>query len=115
MVKKKEILEKVEAVNEAITLKLEDMEGIGPVRLKKLYANGIYTVDDLLSYGEEALSRMLDISWDDAKKMTQVANESLNTEDVFSSIVETRSRAKSSSRASDEREKSSGNESHKAQ
>ncbi len=87
MAKKKEVLEKVEAVNEAVTLKLEDMEGIGPIRLKKLYANGIYTVDDLLSYGEEALSRMLDISWDDAKKMTQVANESLNTEDVFSSIV----------------------------
>lgn len=87
MPKKKEVLEKVETVNEAITLKLEDMDGIGPIRLKKLYGNGIYTVDDLLSYGEEALSRMLDISWDDAKKMTMVANESLNTEDVFSSVL----------------------------
>ncbi len=87
MPKKKEVLEKVETVNDAITLKLEDMDGIGPIRLKKLYGNGIYTVDDLLSYGEEALSRMLDISWDDAKKMTMVANESLNTEDVFSSVL----------------------------
>jgi nucleotidyltransferase/DNA polymerase involved in DNA repair len=78
--KKKDVLDKSETVSDSLNLKLEDMEGIGPIRLKKLYANGIYTVDDLLSYGEEALSRMLDISWDDAKKMTQTANESLNTE-----------------------------------
>ncbi len=62
--KKKTVSEKREAVNEAVSLKLEDMEGIGPIRLKKLYSNGIYTIDDLLSYGEEALSRMVDISWD---------------------------------------------------
>jgi len=85
--KKKDVLDKSETVSDSLNLKLEDMEGIGPIRLKKLYANGIYTVDDLLSYGEEALSRMLDISWDDAKKMTQTANESLNTEDVFSSLT----------------------------
>ena len=94
MVKKKTIspvssvvTDKMEAVNDVIGLKLEDMDGIGSVRLKKLYSNGIYTVDDLLGYGEESLSRMLDISWDDAKKMTSVANESLNSEDVLSSIV----------------------------
>jgi DNA repair protein RadA len=63
------------------------MEGIGPIRLKKLYSNGIYTIDDLLSYGEEALSRMLDISWDESKKMTMVANEAINTEDVFSNVI----------------------------
>ena len=81
------VTDKMEAVNDIIGLKLEDMEGIGSVRLKKLYSNGIYTVDDLLGYGEESLSRMLDISWDDAKKMTMIANESLNSEDVLSSIV----------------------------
>ena len=81
------VMDKMEAVNDIISLKLEDMDGIGSVRLKKLYSNGIYTVDDLLGYGEESLSRMLDISWDDAKKMTMVANESLNSEDVLSSIV----------------------------
>tara|TARA_R110002110_G_scaffold5448_3_gene28236 strand:+ start:401 stop:1732 length:1332 start_codon:yes stop_codon:yes gene_type:complete len=81
------VTDKMEAVNDVIGLKLEDMDGIGSVRLKKLYSNGIYTVDDLLGYGEESLSRMLDISWDDAKKMTSVANESLNSEDVLSSIV----------------------------
>jgi DNA repair protein RadA len=81
------VTDKMEAVNDIISLKLEDMDGIGSVRLKKLYSNGIYTVDDLLGYGEESLSRMLDISWDDAKKMTMVANESLNSEDVLSSIV----------------------------
>lgn len=85
--KKKDVSDKSETVSDSLNLKLEDMEGIGPIRLKKLYANGIYTVDDLLSYGEEALSRMLDISWDDAKKMTQTANESLNTEEVFSSVI----------------------------
>ena len=81
------VTDKMETVNDIISLKLEDMDGIGSVRLKKLYSNGIYTVDDLLGYGEESLSRMLDISWDDAKKMTMVANESLNSEDVLSSIV----------------------------
>lgn len=85
--KKKDVLEKSETVNDSLNLKLEDMEGIGPIRLKKLFANGIYTIDDLLGYGEESLSRMLDISWDDAKKMTMVANESLNTEEVFSSVI----------------------------
>lgn len=81
------VMDKMEAVNDVVGLKLEDMDGIGSVRLKKLYSNGIYTVDDLLGYGEESLSRMLDISWDDAKKMTSVANESLNSEDVLSSVV----------------------------
>lgn len=85
--KKKTVSEKREAVNEAVSLKLEDMEGIGPIRLKKLYSNGIYTIDDLLSYGEEALSRMLDISWDESKKMTMIANETINTEDVFSNVI----------------------------
>ena len=55
------VLDKMEAANDIVSLKLEDMEGIGAVRLKKLYSNGIYTVDDLLGYGEESLSRMLDI------------------------------------------------------
>ena len=81
------VMDKMEAVNDVVGLKLEDMDGIGSVRLKKLYSNGIYTVDDLLGYGEESLSRMLDISWDDAKKMTSAANESLNSEDVLSSVV----------------------------
>jgi DNA repair protein RadA len=79
--------DKLETINEAVNLTLEDLDGIGPIRLKKLRSNGIYTVDDLLSHGEESLVRMLDISWDDAKKMTMTANDSLNTEDVFSSMV----------------------------
>ena len=81
------VTDKMEAVIEETTQGLEDMEGIGPVRLKKLYANGIYTVDDLLSHGEESLVRMLDISYADATKMTQTANESLNTESVFSNLI----------------------------
>jgi DNA repair protein RadA len=85
--KKKTVIEKRDAINEAVSLKLEDMEGIGPVRLKKLHSNGIYTVDDLLGYGEESLSRMLDISWDESKKMTMIANETINTEDVFSNVI----------------------------
>lgn len=81
------VIDKMEAINDAITVKLEDMEGIGPIRLKKLYANGIYTVDDLLSHGEESLSRTLDISYADATKMTQTANEALNTDSVFSNLI----------------------------
>ncbi len=77
----------LEIVEEPTEVSLEDLEGIGPVRLKKLNLNGIYTVDDLLIHGEESLSRMLDISWDDARKMTMVANDALNTDDALSSMI----------------------------
>ena len=30
---------------------------------------------------------MLDISWDESKKMTMIANETINTEDVFSNVI----------------------------
>lgn len=84
-----EITKKMDEVNKALDLKLEDLEDIGPVRLKKLYSNAIYTVDDLLSHGEEALSRMLDVSWDEARKMIATAYESINKDEVFSNIVVT--------------------------
>lgn len=82
-----EVTDSMDKINEVLIQKLEDLKDIGPIRLKKLYASGIYTVDDLLSHGEESVSRMLDISWDDARKMILVANESINTDDVFSSLV----------------------------
>lgn len=77
----------MDKVDKIIQQKLEDLEGIGSVRLKKLYANSIYTVDDLLSHGEESVARLLEISWDDARKMIQIANESINTDEVFSSLI----------------------------
>ncbi len=82
-----QVIDKMDAINDAMTVKLEDMEGIGPVRLKKLYSIGVYTVDDLLSHGEESLARALDISYADATKMTQTANESLSTDSVFSNLI----------------------------
>ena len=85
----KEVTEKMDEVNKALDLKLEDLEDIGPVRLKKLYSNSIYTVDDLLSYGEETLSRMLDINWNDASKMIATAYESINKDDIFSNMIVT--------------------------
>lgn len=81
------ITEKMDEVNKALDLKLEDLENIGPVRLKKLYSNSIYTVDDLLSYGEESLSRMLDITWGEATKMISTAYESINKDDIFSNMI----------------------------
>lgn len=89
MVRKKieNTAEKMDTINKAVNLKLEDLDGIGPVKLKKLYANGIHTVDQLTSYGEEWLVRNLDISWEDAKKLTQIASESMNTDDIFSSMI----------------------------
>ncbi len=84
-----EVTEKMDEVNKALDLKLEDLEDIGPVRLKKLYSNSIYTVDDLLSYGEEALCRMLDINWNDASKMITTAYESINKDDIFSNMIVT--------------------------
>lgn len=81
------VTDKMEAIIEETTQALADLDGVGPVRLKKLYANGIYTIDDLLSHGEESLARMLDISYADATKMTQAANESLNTDSVFSNLI----------------------------
>lgn len=80
------VTESMDKVTKALEKRLEDLEGIGPVRLKKLYANGIYTVDELMSQGEEWLVKTLDIPWDDARKLVQIANESLNTSDVFSSM-----------------------------
>ena len=81
------IQEPMDKANEVISQKLEDLEGIGDVRLKKLYTNNIFTVDDLLQHGEESLARMLDIPWEDARKMVMVANESLNTDEVFRSLM----------------------------
>jgi len=82
-----EVTEKMDEVNKALDLKLEDLEDIGPVRLKKLWANSIYTVDDLLSHGEEALVRMLDVTWSEASKMIATAYESINKDDVFSNMI----------------------------
>jgi len=83
----KDITKKMEKVNEALDLKLEDLEDIGPVRLKKLRVNSIYTVDDLLSHGEESLVRMLDINWGEASKMIATAYESINKDDIFSNMI----------------------------
>lgn len=81
------VVEKMDEVNKALDLKLEDLEDIGPVRLKKLYANSIYTVDDLLNYGEESLCRMLEITWGDATKMITTAYESINKDAIFSNMI----------------------------
>ena len=81
------VTKKMEAVITETTQGLEDMEGIGPVRLKKLYSAGIHTVSDLTNHGEESLSRLLDISYADATKMTQTANESIDTDSVFSNLI----------------------------
>jgi len=82
-----EVLEKMDTVNEAVNMKLEDLDGIGPIKLKKLYGAGIYTIDELTQHGEESLVRMLDINWDEARKLVVIANESINTDDVFSSLL----------------------------
>lgn len=82
-----EITEKMDELNEALDFKLEDMDGIGPVTLKKLYANGIHTVDDLTSRGEEELVRMLNITWGEAKKMTSTANEYIKKDTIFSKMI----------------------------
>lgn len=82
-----QIEEKLDNLNKALDLKLEDLDGIGSVRLKKLYSNGIYTVDDLLSRGEEELVRMLDITWDEAKKMIITAHNTIKKGDVFSNMI----------------------------
>lgn len=81
------ITEKMDKINEALDLKLEDLDGIGTVRLKKLYNNGIHTVDDLTSRGEEEIVRLLDISWGDASKMIRLAHESMKKGSVFSKMI----------------------------
>ena len=85
--KKESIIEKMQTSSKAIEMKLEDMAGIGNVRLNKLHANNIYTMDDLTSYGEESLVRMLDISYEDASKMIRTAVEAMHTEDTMSSMI----------------------------
>ncbi len=82
-----EVTEKMDKVNEALDLKLEDLDGIGPVTLKKLYTNGIHTVDDLTSRGEEELVRMLNITWGEAKKMISTADAHTKKDSVFSNMI----------------------------
>lgn len=86
MVKKKVQVEEPASVIANIDVKLEDVEGIGPVRLKKLFANNIYTVDDLIPHGEEALVRMLEINWGEATKLIQMATEAMNDDAVTANM-----------------------------
>ena len=79
--------DKMEAVNKALDMKLEDLDGVGSVRLKKLNGAGIFTIDDILTRGEEELKNLLDITWDDATKMVRTARNTLNKGTVFSKMI----------------------------
>jgi len=85
--KPKKTKEEVEAefreVEEALDFKLEDIEGIGPTRIKKLNEHGIYKVKDLLVKGARELAEILDMNTDQTFKMVESARRFLVNKDVI--------------------------------
>jgi len=85
--KPKKTKEEVEAefreVEEALDFNIEDIEGIGPTRIKKLNEHGIYKVKDLLVKGARELAEILDMNTDQTFKMVESARRFLVNKDVI--------------------------------
>ncbi len=79
---KDEIEEEFREVEEALDFKLEDIEGIGPVKLKKLNEHGIYKAQDLLVKGARELAEILQENTDSTSKMVEGARRFLVGKDV---------------------------------
>ncbi len=80
---KEEIEAEFREVEEALDFKLEDIEGIGPVKLKKLNEHGIYKAQDLLVKGARELAEILDMNTDQTFKMVESARRFLVNKDVI--------------------------------
>jgi len=85
-VTKNKVLENLEIIEKELNRQLEDIEGIGPVRLKKLYALGVYNIEGLLSQGEEWISRHLEISFSEARTIIERANSIHSNDNIFSTM-----------------------------
>ncbi len=79
---KEEIEAEFREVEEALEFKLEDIEGIGATRIKKLNEHGIYKSKDLLVKGGRELAEILDMNTDQTSKMVESARRFLANKDV---------------------------------
>ena len=79
---KEEIEAEFREVEEALDFNIEDIEGIGPTRIKKLNEHGIYKAKDLLVKGARELAEILDMNTDQTFKMVESARRFLVNKDV---------------------------------
>ncbi len=79
---KDEIEEEFREVEEALDFKLEDIEGIGPVKLKKLNEHGIYSAKDIIVKGSRELAEILQENSDSTSKMVEGARRFLVSKNV---------------------------------
>jgi len=79
---KEEIEAEFREVEEALDFKLEDIEGIGATRIKKLNEHGIYKAQDLIVKGARELAEVLDMHTDQTFKMVESARRFLVNKDV---------------------------------
>jgi len=79
---KDEIEAEFREVEEALSFKIEDIEGIGPTRIKKLNEHGIYKAQDLIVKGARELAEIMDMNTDQTYKMVESARRFLVNKDV---------------------------------
>ena len=80
---KEEIEAEFREVEEALDFKLEDIEGIGATRIKKLNDSGIYKAQDLIVKGARELAEILQMHTDQTSKMVEGARRFLLNKDVI--------------------------------
>lgn len=85
--KKEEIQQNLKEVEEALTFNLEDIDGIGNVKLKKMHDNGIFEASDLIVRGPKELSVLLDLGTDQTTKMIEDAKEYLRSKGVVRKAI----------------------------
>lgn len=79
---KDEIEAEFREVEEALHFKIEDIEGIGATRIKKLNEHGIYKAQDLIVKGARELAEIMDMNTDQTFKMVESARRFLVNKDV---------------------------------
>lgn len=79
---KEEIEAEFREVEEALDFNIEDIEGIGPTRIKKLNDSGIYKAQDLVVKGARELAEILDMHTDQTFKMVESARRFLVNKNV---------------------------------
>jgi len=79
---KEEIEAEFREVEEALHFKIEDIEGIGATRIKRLNEHGIYKAQDLIVKGSRELAEIMDMNTDQTSKMVESARRFLVKKDV---------------------------------
>ncbi len=86
---KEEIGKDLQEVQEAVDFSLADIEGIGPVKLKKLEGAGIRDASDLIVRGPKELGALIDIDTAACTDIIEKARAFLREKDVINKSVMT--------------------------